>query len=409
VPYEVLPASEMPFVVNPAAGYVANANNDPAGTTLDNNAFNQVRPRGGLYYLNFAYSSYRQGRIDRELAALVARSAPVTAADLQALQANNRLMDAELVRPYLLTAFQNAQAANAWTELRALGSDAQVAAAIARIAAWDFSTPTGIQAGFDPGDDPSNLAAPGATEVANSVAATLFAAWRGQAVRATVDATLTRVGLGAALPGSQESYGAFKNLLDSFATRRGTGASGVNFFQVAGAPSPEAARDFVLLRSLRDALALLASDAFAPAFDRSTNLDDYRWGRLHRIVFDHPLGGPFNVPEPNALYGFAPLAANLPGVARAGGFEAVDASSHNSRANSLNGFMFGSGPARRFVGEMTDAPALQQILPGGQSGVLGSPAYASQLSRWLTNRYKTLHISVAAATADQAEVLSFSP
>ena len=50
----------MPFVVNPASGYIANANNDPVGNTLDNNPLNQVRPGGGLYYLNFGYASYRR-------------------------------------------------------------------------------------------------------------------------------------------------------------------------------------------------------------------------------------------------------------------------------------------------------------------------------------------------------------
>src|SRR5204863_9524888 len=33
------------------------------------------------------------------------------------------------------------------------------------------------------------------------------------------------------------------------------------------------------LKSLDDALALLAGDAFAPAFAHSSNLDDYRWGK----------------------------------------------------------------------------------------------------------------------------------
>jgi len=409
VPYEVLPASEMPHVINPSAGYVANANNDPAGTTLDNNAFNQVRPGGGLYYLNFAYSSYRQGRIDRELQRLLA-AGPITAAQMRALQANNQLMDAELVRPYLLAAFTNAQASGAWADLKALSTDPKVAEAITRLTAWDFSTPTGIREGYDPNDNPNALPTPSQAEIDASVAATLFATWRGQAVRAVIDATLTRVGLGSALPGSQESYSAFKNLLDTYGTRRGVGASGVNFFSVTGAPTPEAARDFVLLKSLRDALTLLASDSFAPAFARSTTLSDYRWGKLHRIVFDQPLGGPFNIPGTGALYGFTDLGPGLPGIARSGGFEAVDASSHSTKANSVNGFMFGSGPARRFVGEMSSPlPALQQILPGGQSGVLGSPFYASQLSRWLTNNYKSLNLDVPSSTANPVTVLNFVP
>ena len=42
-----MPATEMPFVVNPASGYIVNCNNDPVGNTLDNNPLNQLRPGGG--------------------------------------------------------------------------------------------------------------------------------------------------------------------------------------------------------------------------------------------------------------------------------------------------------------------------------------------------------------------------
>lgn len=64
----------------------------------------------------------------------------------------------------------------------------------------------------------------------------------------------------------------------------------------------------------------------------------------------------------------------------------VDASSHNSRASTLNGFMFGSGPSRRYVGEMAAEVAGENALPGGVSGVLGDANYMSLLPMWLTNR-----------------------
>jgi penicillin amidase len=49
-------------------------------------------------------------------------------------------------------------------------------------------------------------------------------------------------------------------------------------------------RDIAVLGALKSALDLTTSPAFAPAFGGSTNLGDYRWGKLHRIVFEHPLG-----------------------------------------------------------------------------------------------------------------------
>jgi penicillin G amidase len=408
LPFEVLGPNEMPFVVNPASGYIANANNDPVGTTLDNNAINQLRPGGGLYYLNFGYSAYRIGRIDRELNRLFA-TGKVDVNAMKALQANNQAMDAELVAPFLVQAGDNAFVDGAWAPLRALIDDPQVDDAYKRIAEWNYSTPTGIREGYDPGDNPSALPEPSQQQIDASVATTLFVTWRGFLIRNTIDATLSRVGLSSALPDAEIGYTAVKNMLVNFPTRRGVGASGLNFFSVTGAPSPEAARDFLILKSMRDALDMLASPAFAPAFNGSTQLSDYRWGRLHRIVFDHPLGNPFSIPDTNATYGFANLSAQLPGLARPGGYEIVDASGHNLRANSVNGFMFGSGPARRFIGEMSNPVVAQQILPGGQSGVYGNPLYASQLSRWLTNNYKPLVIDANAAVANPARTLNFVP
>ena len=407
-PFEILPANEMPFVINPASGYFANANNDPIGFSLDNNALNQVRPGGGLYYLDVGgASAYRMGRIDRELNRLIASGNKISVEDMRKLQANTQLLDAELVLPYLLAAYDHAKTQGAWPQLADL-ADARVSEAIARLRAWNYSSPTGIQQGYDAGDNPAALPTPGQAEIDASIATTIWAAWRSFAVRATVDATLTRVGLGNYRPGGREAQASLKFLLDNFATLGGKGYSGINFFPVAGAPDAATARDVILLKALSDGLGLLASADLSAAFGGSTHQNDYRWGRLHRIVFEHPLGGPFNLPGANP-YGFASLGEGLPGLARPGGFEAVDASSHDVRASGVNSFMFSSGPARRFVGEMSATINAGEILPGGQSGVLGSPLYASQLGRWLTNQYKPLPIPAAAALAQGQTVLNFVP
>ena len=82
------------------------------------------------------------------------------------------------------------------------------------------------------------------------------------------------------------------------------------------------------------------------------------------------------------------VAPDLPGVARSGGFGALDASSHSSRADGLNEFMFGSGPARRFVGHLTPSGVeVHQTTPGGVSGIPGSPHQSDALMLWLTNHY----------------------
>lgn len=408
LPFEILPESEMPVSINPARHYIANSNNDPVGNTLDNNPFNQVRPGGGLYYLNFGYDSLRMGRVDRLMQALIAAPGKISVADIEKTQADDQMLDAELVLPHLLNAFDRA-ASSSWAPLNALASDTGIAEAIGRLSGWDFSTPTGITEGYDPGDVPFALAPPSATEIGHSIAATIFSVWRGQAVMNVIDASLTRVGLASVLPGGDSAYVAFKHQLDVFGSQGGVGASGLNFFQVSGAPSAEDARDFLLLKSLGDALDLLASPAFAPAFAQSHNQDDYRWGRIHRIEFKHPLGGPFNFPGPG-LFGITNLAPDLPGVARHGGYRTVDVANHNVRADGLNEFMYAHGSSRRFIGEMSNPIAAEQIYPGGQSGVLSSgPAYISQLPTWLVNRYKPLPIEIAPHVAAAVQVLNFIP
>ncbi|HET6564714.1 MAG TPA: penicillin acylase family protein, partial [Xanthomonadales bacterium] len=160
--------------------------------------------------------------------------------------------------------------------------------------------------------------------------------------------------------------------------------------------------------SLERALEMLASDNFAPAFANSRNVMDYRWGKLHRIVFDHTLNvAPLNIPNGGD---FSDLATDLPGLARQGGYEAVDASSHSARANTVNGFMFGSGPSRRFIGHMSPmgVEALE-VIPGGQSGVFFSQNYDSQLPLWLTNDYHPLALGEAEAMDVAVSTVTFVP
>jgi penicillin amidase len=392
VPYEILPYAEMPQAVNPPWGYIGNANNDPIGTTLDNNPYNQLRPGGnGLYYLNFQYADFRQGRVDRVLQELVESGEPVTPQDMMDLQANNELLDAELTLPILLGVMAGVP----------VPPGSPMAQALDVLSTWDYTSPTGLAEGWDAGDDPNMAVPPDAEEMRHAAAATVFAVWRSMLVQNTIDATLTAVGLGGnLLPPATAAHRAFVHHLRNYGSNGGVGASGLNFFS-AGLGETVAG-------SLQQALDLLASDEFAPAFANSTNVMDYAWGKLHRIVFDHPLGiDPFNIPNGG---NFMDLAPGLPGLARQGGFEAVDASTHSARADGLNEFMFGSGPSRRFIGEMTpDGPVAYNVIPGGQSGVFFSPNFASQLPLWLTNSYHELPLGEADGAASAVLVHTFSP
>jgi penicillin G amidase len=382
IPYEILPASEMPHLLNPPAGWFVNANNDPAGTVLDNNPLNQLRPGGGLYYLNAGYDmGLRAGRITELLKSKLA-AGPVSFADMQAIQADVVLPDAPVFAPYVQQAYAHAKAPSAHPLLAALANAPGVPEATSRLAAWSFKAPTGIEQGYDASDVNGVLGAPTAQEIADSVAATLYTVWRSRFIANTIDATLGGVplppGVSLPKPGNDQTMTALKALLER--PQPGVGVSGLNFFNVPGVVSAADRRDILVLKSLADGLAQLAGPAFSPAFAGSTTQIDYRWGKLHRIVFKHPLGGAFNVPTVN------PLGNALPGFPTDGGFGSVDVARFDLRAEGANEFMFTRGPVNRFVAE-AGKPVVraESAWPGGTSGVPGNPFYSNLLSGYLTN------------------------
>ena len=391
-PFEILPFAEMPQVVNPPAGFIVNANNDHVGNTLDNNPLNDFRDgANGLRYLNWGGRNFsiRAGRISEMIAdQLWQRSGKISAKDMRRMQADIVLNDAQALVPYILQAYRNGKRmAEQDPVLAELVQDRGVYEAVKRLRRWDFRTPTGIPQGYD--------ARPAKTDKDSSVAATIYSTWRGQMIASTIDATLDRIGLaGLPRPGQREELvTALQHLLE----RDGVGVSGLDFFSVPGIEDSSVRRDIVILSALRDSLTLLASDAFAPAFANSSDQDDYRWGKLHRIVLKHPLGGVdgnFNVPE---AFGFfpSPLAdEGLAGIPTDGGFETVDEAPpepDNVRVSNSDSFMFEFGPTGRYVAEFDRRGVKARTsLPGGESAVPGSPYYVNLLEGWLKNRtFKT--------------------
>ena len=383
VPFAVLPPQELPQVVNPSSGLLINANNNPLDTLLDNDALNQFRPSGGIFYIDWYYrSSWRAGRISQVLGQGLAAEQRFSRGDMQRLQSDTVLLDAQVFVPYLLAAAERAQAEDAVERLAELLEDARVAEAVERLSHWNFSTPTGVAQGYDASDVDGRLRAPSADEIRASVAATIYAVWRARLVANTVDATLQSRDL--PLPSDRRPLVTLRHLLDNFATSQGVGASGLDFFAVTGVEDAADRRDIVLLRSLQEALDQLAGPDYQQAFAGSTEQSDYRWGRLHRIVFSHPLGGPYNVPPASGT--FPPLFSDLDGIAADGGFGTVDAAFHNTRGRGDDGFVFSRGAAHRYVAKLGRRTiAANNSLPGGQSGRLQSPHYSDLLGKWLTN------------------------
>lgn len=386
LPFAILPFKEMPQLVNPARGFIVNANNDPSGNRRDNDVLDVLRPNGGIRYIGSGYAfdlGIRAGRIQELLASSLAGGRKLGVEDLQRIQADVVMGDATFFVPFIVRALGNALRPGAPAELTRLAKDPRIAEAVARMALWDRSAPTGIVEGFDAADRNGTRTQPAAREIASSVAATIYSVWRNQIVTQTLTATLSRRNL--ASPGPRDvQLTAVKNLFDTFAQRSGVGTSGIDFFEVPGVARAADRRDIVILRSIGLALDALAGPAFADAFNGSISQSDYRWGRLHRTVLAHPIGGPFSVPPAGGA--FPQPLPNLPGIPIDGGLHTVDQGTHQINRDTANGFMFSFAPALRYVASLESA-GIESVssLPGGQSGVPGSPFYLNLLGRWLTN------------------------
>ncbi len=409
LPYEILPPAEMPHVVNPGKGWFVSANNDPTGNTLDNDSLNQSRPGGGIYYLNPAYASgFRAGRINQRIEAALAEDGSLSFEDMQSIQADVGLRDAQFFVPLLLKAVADGQGPGIDSSLAALAADPRIQEAASRMDAWgdhSYPTPTGISEGYDADDVDGDLAEPSAEEVANSVATTIYSVWRSSFVDATIDAALAGIGLSALAPDNRFSMTALQNLLRN----AGVSASGLDFFAGGGTMDAALNTRIVMLQSLADALDRLASDEFAAAFGNSTSQDDYRWGKLHRIVMDSPLGAPFSIPP--AFGAFPAPLAGLTGIPTDGGFGVVDASSHGVRGAGVNGFTFGSGPTNRLVVEMArrGPSRAESVWPGGTNAVPVNEFYVNQLPRWLTNDTIPLWFRSGDVLRNAAEIQRFAP
>lgn len=382
LPYEILPFDELPKVINPPAGFIVSANNDSTANTFDNDMLNQLRPGGGISYLAFAHNGFRARRITDMVRAAIRKGDPITAADVQAMQADTTTIDGQYFTPLIEQALKRARTSDV-AQLAALAKDRRIVEATGRLARWNHSYPTGIPQGYDAADRDGKLGTPTRREIEESVAATIYVLWRGRFAVNTLDQHVQQISPKLATADVQ-SVIALRRLLDDFGTRKGVGRSGIDFFAVPGIADPADRRDFLILKSLGDALTLAASDNFKAAYANSTRQIDYRWGKLHRITLTSPLGAPYTVPSEGNRF-TSPLPG-LPGIPVDGGFNVPDVSGHPVRADAPDKFTIALIPVRRFVASAT-ASGWRTVdsMPGGVSERLGSRLEQNLLPRWLTN------------------------
>lgn len=412
VPFAILPLEEMPQAVNPPTGFIVSANNDPVGTTIDNDALNQKRKgSNAIYYLDWNYDiGFRAGRITELVKQKVAKGEKFTVEDMGKIQSDTVSLIGRRLAPYILAALKNARADGTPDELKGLLKDARIVEAIEKyLTKWSFSTPTGIPEGFDENDAPGKLNAPAPEEITDSVATTIFNVWLSVMIRRVIDETLDRLDRTMSKPGGFFAVKALLNLLERFPRKQGRGESGVDFFDVPNLfLAAEEERDWLILKNLQEALDLLKSEAFVRAYNKSEKLEDYRWGRIHRITFRsamHPQTPKFSIPP--AVYTQPEYADGLPVD---GTLAAVDVANYNVRGVKPEDFGFSRGVSQRHVVELNPKGIRAwNTLPTGNSGVANTPHFGDLIAYWLVNDHHPIYFHDEEIKANAESEQEFRP
>lgn len=399
----VVPFDEYPAAIDPDAGFVVTANNDPGTMTAANDLAGEPHYIGGPWHEDF-----RAARIADRLRARTDHDED----SMAAIQADVRSPLGALLVPLLLEALDRAEALAATdppidadqARLVALwqGHEARFTEARARLRAWrdrGFVASSGVQTFYHPSVD--------AAERGDAVATTIFNAWLGPFDQRVLGderfppstftptgsggrmRTMTRLvqGRGAGNPLGLASYDP--------ATEESI------FFDVLGTPERETSHEVALL-ALADALDFLASAPTGPAEGGfgTADMDAWLWGLRHTTRFDALiaqflagddslafLGESFSItPRTLPLWPELPEGdprAALTGFPRPGDNFTVDAA--NSGFSGTR-FTYNSIAVFRMVVALRgDDTTGRDILPGGQSGIPTSPHYADQAALWLGN------------------------
>ncbi len=357
-----VPDNQLPQGVNPAKGYYATANSDPAGYTGSPTA-PLILGNPKLYpYLSFDWSDptdLRYARIATRLKALTAGAGKVAVTDLQSVQSDHSVLLAKLIAPSFPAspALPTAQAA-AYTS--ALGL-------LTQWGADDYDCPTGLTS-----SDPKSAPDTDPKRSRDSAACLLFHTMLKNLLHSVFDDDFAVV---SATTGS------------SFSGDGGAEVRGLLY--LLSLPANDARASFcndvdpdnsvAATHSCTDKLVgslLVAAGTLQAAYGAPAN---WIWGRVHTLTTTSAAA-----PLIAGRYAAGPFA-------RPGGAFTVDVGSPDGSQSSLLGFSYSHGSNLRFIAEVGDpaAAVTKMQLPGPErdapSGVFSSTP--DLLGQYVQNQY----------------------
>jgi penicillin amidase len=397
----------VPWEKNPSAGYIASANNDPIGESLDNDPSNGELPDGTSMYLACSWDlGFREGKIH---ARIEGQKTPFTTDDLSSIQGDVRSsMGAELA-PALVFALERAEeerkTPGTHPDLTAVVKDPGYDPALIKIVhdslvAWGMTGDYQAASGVDP---TTNMPLPAtgdtAAEVAAAQATLIFNAWMVRLQNRVFGDELARLKL--SLDGQVISKGLLHVVKSDPATLAtfdaATGDS--SLWDDLDTPAVVESRNERMVRALLDALGELATLA-------GPDPAAWRWGAQHRVTFGAliPLFSTLSIPpsdDPTFPAGFP----------RHGDCYSVDASVYGFPDPGVPlDFTYAHGPAQRFVVDMDPAgPRAFNAIPGGNVWDRKSLHFSDEAELWRKNQTHPIPFLLADVIADKERRTLISP
>ncbi len=391
----VLDDSALPLAEDPIEGFVATANADPVGGSLDNDPSNDRLPGGSRLYLGCSFDpGFRLDRI-REL--LRQPGKLLSLDDLSGIQADVRSALGARIAPHLVDALRRALDESAhpgtYPNLTAVAtSDRFAAASIDQIAQlmddWSAVASYRASAGVRLADAQPSADVIDAT---GARATLLFNAWLMRFAQRALGDEAARIGLVPNLPESL-LVRSLLHLLETDPTELASYDANLRdsvLWDDLSTPAPET-RDELMVTSMLDAIDWLGAQL-------GTNRDDWRWGKLHTVRLRAlvPALGSFGIPASND-------EALPDGFPRPGDLFAVDAAPYELTAPADEASVFHAdlGAALRLVVDMTPGgPVANAVIAGGQVADPSSPHFADQTEYWRHDRTHALPFAVDAVLA----------
>jgi penicillin amidase len=384
----------IPHQKNPAKGWLATANTDQVGGTLDNDPTNDVLPSGEpMYMASWHDPGFRLARIQQRIEGA---GHPLTLDDLAQIQADARSATGAKLAPQIVAAI-----GHALEEQATPGTHPDLTALSPRIASanlaeiQDLLTRWGAEADYDAasGMNPDdNTPSADAKEAMASRATTVFNVWLSRMIHLVFDDEAAITGGTEATRESRDDRRVLMNVMlpdpKTLATYDATYGDSILFDDLT---TPELeTRDERIVHSLLDALDFLGTRLGA---DRQA----WQWGRIHTIRFTAlvSLWKSLSIPQdPDAVF---PI-----GFPRHGDGYNVDVAQYTTPAtlDETASFSYSHGPTQRLVIEMDpNGPIARNALPGGNVWDSRDPHFRDEAERWRRNQNRPVPFATADVVA----------